>query len=88
MGQCAQQPPRPAPTARHYHANLSPEEREAVQRDWTNGLVPIIVATVAFGERAQRPGWHASPPAVRSSSEQLSFIQAGTGMVDTRCSQS
>lgn len=45
--------PRPPlcgpPAARHYHANLSPEEREAVQRDWTNGAVPIIVATVAFG---------------------------------------
>ena len=34
---------------RHYHANLAPEEREAVQAEWTNGDVPIIVATIAFG---------------------------------------
>lgn len=34
---------------RHYHASLTPEEREAVQAEWTNGDVPIIVATIAFG---------------------------------------
>ncbi|EFN52072.1 hypothetical protein CHLNCDRAFT_36987, partial [Chlorella variabilis] len=33
----------------HYHASLLPEEREAVQAEWTNGDVPIIVATIAFG---------------------------------------
>lgn len=39
--------------ARHYHASLSPEEREAVQAEWTNGDVPIIVATIAFGMGAR-----------------------------------
>ena len=34
---------------RHYHASLSPDEREAVQAEWTSGEVPIIVATIAFG---------------------------------------
>ncbi|KAL4856507.1 ATP-dependent DNA helicase Q-like 4A [Chlorella vulgaris] len=34
---------------KHYHASLSPEEREAVQAEWTNGDVPVIVATIAFG---------------------------------------
>lgn len=34
---------------RHYHASLTAEEREAVQAEWTNGDVPIIVATIAFG---------------------------------------
>lgn len=37
------------PCRRHYHASLAPEEREAVQSEWTNGDVPIIVATIAFG---------------------------------------
>jgi hypothetical protein len=37
------------PSRRHYHASLSPEEREGVQAEWTNGDVPIIVATIAFG---------------------------------------
>eukprot|EP00887_Chlorella_sp_A99_P000649 scaffold5.g649.t1 len=34
---------------KHYHASLSPEEREAVQMEWTNGDVACIVATIAFG---------------------------------------
>ena len=38
-----------APQVRHYHANLSPEERERVQSDWTLGRTQVIVATVAFG---------------------------------------
>lgn len=51
--------PGRSPLCRHYHANLSPEEREAVQRDWTNGVVPIIVATVAFGMGALH--WRCGP---------------------------
>jgi len=34
---------------KHYHGKLSSEEREQVQNEWTNGDVPIIVATLAFG---------------------------------------
>ncbi len=37
------------PRRRHYHANLTAQEREDVQSEWTNGDVPIIVATIAFG---------------------------------------
>lgn len=34
---------------KHYHGKLTSEEREQVQNEWTNGDVPIIVATLAFG---------------------------------------
>lgn len=34
---------------KHYHGKLSSEEREQVQSEWTNGDVPVIVATLAFG---------------------------------------
>lgn len=42
---------------RHYHASLTAEEREAVQAEWTNGDVPIIVATIAFGMGASGCWW-------------------------------
>ena len=45
------------PHCRHYHASLTPEEREAVQAEWTNGDVPIIVATIAFGMGGWVDGW-------------------------------
>ncbi len=32
-----------------YHAGLDGERREAIQRDFMNGLTPCIVATIAFG---------------------------------------
>lgn len=32
-----------------YHGQLSAEQREQVQQEWTNGDVPLIVATLAFG---------------------------------------
>jgi bloom syndrome protein len=35
---------------RHYHAQLSPEEREGVQERWSRNEVQVIVATIAFGE--------------------------------------
>jgi superfamily II helicase len=34
---------------RHYHANLGPDEREHVQREWSLDRVQVIVATIAFG---------------------------------------
>lgn len=34
---------------RHYHAQLSQNEREQTQYNWTRGIIQIIVATVAFG---------------------------------------
>jgi superfamily II DNA helicase RecQ len=32
-----------------YHGQLTAEQREQVQQEWTNGDVPLIVATLAFG---------------------------------------
>ncbi|KAF5842776.1 P-loop containing nucleoside triphosphate hydrolase protein [Dunaliella salina] len=40
---------------RHYHANLSPEEKEAVQADWSHDRVQVIVATIAFGMGINKP---------------------------------
>ncbi len=40
---------RCAVRCRHYHASLSGEERECVQRDWSSDRVQVIVATIAFG---------------------------------------
>ena len=36
-------------TCKAYHAGLSPEEREAIQQEWIDGRVPVVVATNAFG---------------------------------------
>lgn len=35
--------------ALHYHAGMKSEERETVQNQFMHGLVPCIVATIAFG---------------------------------------
>lgn len=33
----------------HYHAELSHQERERTHRLWSQGKIPVIAATVAFG---------------------------------------
>jgi superfamily II DNA/RNA helicase len=33
----------------YYHADRSPEDREAVQKSWMSGETLILAATVAFG---------------------------------------
>ncbi len=35
--------------ANAYHAGLEPKEREAVQRKWVSGEIPLVTATNAFG---------------------------------------
>jgi len=34
---------------RHFHAQVSPADKERIQNEWTNGDLPVIVATIAFG---------------------------------------
>ncbi|RPD65817.1 ATP-dependent DNA helicase [Lentinus tigrinus ALCF2SS1-6] len=36
-------------SAKHYHAKMDHRDRERVQREWSEGKVLVIVATVAFG---------------------------------------
>jgi ATP-dependent DNA helicase RecQ len=46
-------------SARHYHAGMVPEQREAVQEDFFAGSTQVIVATKAFGMGIDKPdiGW-------------------------------
>lgn len=39
----------------HYHAQLSPEQREEVQRAWSRDELQVIVATIAFGMGINKP---------------------------------
>ncbi|KAL0092285.1 P-loop containing nucleoside triphosphate hydrolase protein [Phycomyces blakesleeanus] len=42
-------------TAEHYHAKLTPDMRNNVQREWKEGRIRIIVATIAFGMGIDKP---------------------------------
>ncbi|KLO12918.1 ATP-dependent DNA helicase [Schizopora paradoxa] len=35
--------------AKHYHAQLSPSDKQRTQQDWQSGKCQVIVATIAFG---------------------------------------
>lgn len=49
-----------------YHAELDPHERERRHRDWSNGLISVLCATIAFGMGIDKPGtlpfWSVSGP--------------------------
>ncbi|KAI9254616.1 P-loop containing nucleoside triphosphate hydrolase protein [Phascolomyces articulosus] len=42
-------------SAKHYHAALNADERTMVQREWQDGRVQVIVATIAFGMGIDKP---------------------------------
>ena len=40
----------------YYHADLDARERERRHRDWSNGAVSVLCATIAFGMGIDKPG--------------------------------
>ena len=47
----------PTVIGRHYHAALTPAERESIQLQWTQDRIQVIVATIAFGMGAHLSLW-------------------------------
>jgi len=41
--------------AHHFHAQMEPEEKAQVQRDWQSGKWQVVVATIAFGMGIDKP---------------------------------
>lgn len=73
-------PIRPAGiSAKAYHAGLKDAVRGQVLRDWSSGVVPVVVATIAFGMGIDRASRFLSTSVTVPNSSMTMHVQVSAG---------